>query len=104
MGVNAEGEEPQSVSQVVLPDGLVPFEELLAAPSVIDEDIKSALLRANAVDQRANLLRHKVINLNGDTLATSGRHKLRCVLDGFGPRIFRLVITRRSSGHIDRGA
>ena len=88
----------------MLPDRLVPFEELLAAPDVIDQDIKAALLGADAIDQLSNLIGDEMIDLDGDALAAGCRDQLGRLLDGFRPGVFGLLVARRPSGHIDRCA
>ena len=51
MRVDAEAKQAQAVLEIMLPDRLVPFEQLLAAPDVVDEDVETALLGADALDQ-----------------------------------------------------
>jgi hypothetical protein len=53
--VHAKAEHAQAVLEVVLPDGLVPLFEILSAPPVVDQDVETTLLRADAVDQRFDL-------------------------------------------------
>ena len=52
MRVDRQPQHAQAVLQIMLPDRLVPFEQLLAAPDVVDEDVEPALLGADALDQR----------------------------------------------------
>jgi hypothetical protein len=69
MRVHAKTEHAQAVLEVVLPDGLVPLFEILSAPHVVDEDVETALLRADASDQRFDLVRDEMIDLNSDAVA-----------------------------------
>jgi hypothetical protein len=66
--MNAETEHAQTVLEIVLPDGLVPFLEILSAPHVIDEDVEMTLLGANAIDQLCDLVSDEVIDPNGDAV------------------------------------
>src|SRR5918994_5398656 len=69
MGMNAETEHAQTVLEIMLPDGLVPFLEILSAPHVIDEDVETTLLGADAIDQSFNFLSDEMIHLDGDAIA-----------------------------------
>ena len=73
MRVDAEPEQAQAVLEIVLPDRLVPLEQLLAAPDVVDQDVEPALLGADALDQRFDLVGHQMIDRNGDALAAGRR-------------------------------
>ena len=99
--MNAETEHAQTVLQIMLPDGLVPFLEVLAAPQVVDEDVETTLLGPDARDQLGNLVRDEMIDLDGDTVAAGCGDELRRFLDGFRPRILGLLLTRRPTRHID---
>ena len=55
MRIDAEPQHAQAVLEIMLPDGLVPFEQLFAAPDVVDEDVEPALLGADAIDQLFDL-------------------------------------------------
>src|SRR5262249_50468618 len=102
MRMNTEGEEAQAVAKVMLPDGLVPFEEPLSAPYVVDEDIETALLCPDAVDQSLDLVRDEMIDPDGYALPAGCRDQFGRFLDGFGAGVFGLMIARRSTGHVDR--
>ena len=49
--VDREPQQPQAVVEVVLPDRLVPLEQVLGAPDVVDEHVEPALLGVDALDQ-----------------------------------------------------
>ena len=51
MGVDGEAEEAEAVGEVVIPDRLVPFEQQLAAPDIIDQHVQPALLGPDALDR-----------------------------------------------------
>ena len=51
MRIDAEPQHAQAVLEIMLPDRLVPLEQLFAAPDVVDEDVEPALLGADALDQ-----------------------------------------------------
>ena len=104
MRVDAEPQHAQAVLEIVLPDRLVPFEELLAAPDVVDEDVEAALLGADALDQLPDLVGNEMIDPDGDAGAAGCRDQLRRLLDRFRPRIFGLLLARRPSGDVDRRA
>ena len=104
MRMNAETEHAQTVLEIMLPDGLVPFLEILAAPEVVDEDVETTLLGADAIDQLRDLVSDEMIDPNGDAVAAGCRNELGRLLDGFRPGIFGLLVTRRPTGHIDRCA
>src|SRR5688500_15038098 len=76
MGMNTKTEHAQTVLEIMRPDGLVPFLEILSAPHVIDEDVKTTLLGADAFDQLSNLVSDEMIHLNGDTFAAGCRNEL----------------------------
>jgi hypothetical protein len=80
-------EHAQAVLEIMLPDGLVPFLEILAAPDVIDEDIETTPLGADAVGQLLDLLGDEMIDLNGDAVAAGCGNELGGFLDGFRPSI-----------------
>jgi hypothetical protein len=85
----------------MLPDGCVPFLEILAAPHVIDEDVKTTLLGADAIDQLSNLVSDEMIHPNGDAIAAGCRDELGRFLYGFRPGVFGLLVACCPSGHID---
>ena len=57
MRIDTEPEHAQSVLQIMVPDRLVPFEKLLAAPNVIHQDIKAALLAPDVVERTSSATR-----------------------------------------------
>jgi hypothetical protein len=42
--VDREAKEPQPAVEVVLPHGLVPLEEVLGAPDVVDQHVEAAVV------------------------------------------------------------
>ena len=66
MRVDAEPQQAQAVVEIMLPDGLVPFLELLAAPDVVDQDVEPTLLGADALDQPADIVGDQMIDLDRD--------------------------------------
>jgi hypothetical protein len=67
--MNTETEHAQTVLEIMLPDGRVPLLEVLSAPHVVDEDVKTTLLGADAVGQFPDLVGDEMIHLNGDAIA-----------------------------------
>jgi hypothetical protein len=61
MGVDAEAKQAQAVGKIVLPDRLVPFEQLLAAPDVVDQDVEPPCVAADPLDQGADLVRNEMV-------------------------------------------
>ena len=55
MGVDGEPEQAQPVLEVVLPDRLVPLEQLLATPDVVHQDVEPAAFRSDPGDERLDL-------------------------------------------------
>jgi hypothetical protein len=104
MGMDTETEHAQAVLEVMRPDGLVPFLQILAAPQVIHQDVETTLLGAGALDQLSDLVSDEMIDPNGYAVAAGCRNELGRFLDGFGPGIFGLLLACRPSGHVDRRA
>ena len=76
---------PQPVVEVVLPHRLVPLEQLLAAPDVVDQHVEPALLGVDALDQRPHLLGHEVVDPHGDAPAARRGDQLGGLLDRLRP-------------------
>ncbi|MCY1307878.1 hypothetical protein D9M70_578440 [compost metagenome] len=104
VGVDAEAQKPQAVLEIVLPDGLLPLEQVFSAPDVVDEDIEPPLFTADARDQRCDFGRLEMIDLNGNTLAAEAGDDVGRFLDRFGPFVFGLLLTCGAAGHVDGGA
>jgi hypothetical protein len=98
MRMHAETEHAQAVRQIVLPDGLAPSLEILAAPDVVDENIETALLGADAIDQRRDLGRDEMIDPNGDAVAAGRRDQLGGLLDGLRQGMFGWPVAGGPSG------
>ena len=88
----------------MLPDRLVPLEQLLATPDVVDQDIEPAAFRADPRHQRFDLERHQVIHPDSDTITTSGSNKLSCLFDCFASAILRAMTSARAASHVDGGS
>ena len=104
VGLDREPQEPESVVEVVLPDRAVPFEEVLAAPDVVDEDVEAALLVRDAVDEGADLCGVEVVGGYGDALAAGLGDEVGGVLDGLGAVVLGAPGTGGAAGDVDRGA
>ena len=96
MGVDAEPQQAQAVLQIVLPDRLVPLEELLAAPDVVDQNVEPPLLGPDALDQRPHLGGNQMVDPDRDALAAGFRDQLGRLLDGLRPGVFGRLAARRS--------
>jgi hypothetical protein len=57
----------------VLPDRLVPLEETLAAPDVVDQDVEPSALHADPRDQRLDLARHEMVDADRDPAPRTAR-------------------------------
>lgn len=53
----------------MFPDRLVPFEQFLAAPNVVDQHIEAALLGTYPVDQLAHVFGNQMVDLHSDAMA-----------------------------------
>ena len=104
VGVDGEPEEAEAVREVVLPDRLVPLEEPLAAPDVVDEDVEPARLRPDPRDERRDRLRVEVVDGDGGGTPARGRDQLGGLLDRLGAVVFGARRPRRAAGDIDRRA
>ena len=91
MRIDAKPQQAQAVLEIMVPDRLVPFEQLLAAPDVVDQDVEAALLGADALDQLADIVGDEVVDRDGNALAAGRRDKLGRLLDGLGSLIFGLT-------------
>jgi hypothetical protein len=104
VGVDREAEDPQSVGEGVLPHGLVPLREVLAAPDVVDQHVEAAPLGVGARREPFDLLRDEVVRGHGDPGAARGRHEVGGVLDGLRPVVLAASLAGRSAGDVHRGA
>ena len=78
--MNAEGKHAQAVPEIMFPDGLVPFLEILSAPHVVDDDVETTLLGANTLDQLLDFISDEMVHPNGDSNAAGRRDQLGCLL------------------------
>jgi hypothetical protein len=104
MRIDTEPEHVQAVLKIMLPDGLVPFHELLSAPHVVDKDVKPARFGADFLNQPFDLVGDAMIDPDGDAPAARSLDELCRFLDGFRPAIFGWVIACCPPGHVDRCA
>ncbi|MDQ0835333.1 hypothetical protein QF032_007177 [Streptomyces achromogenes] len=104
VGLDGEPQHPQSVVQVVLPDGGVPLEELLAAPDVVDQDVEAALLVRDALDKGPHLRRVEVVGGYGDAPAAGLGDQVGGVLYGLGAVVLGAPLAGGAPGHVDGGA
>ena len=58
--------------QIVGPERSVPFDEVLAAPDVVDKDVQPALLGVDPLHEGFHLGSLAVIDLDGDSSAARG--------------------------------
>jgi hypothetical protein len=100
VGVDGKAQHPQAVREVVLPYRRVPLDQELPAPDVVDEDIEAALLGVDALDERLDLRRLEVVDLDCDPLAARGTDELGRLLDRLRLVILRTPLTRRATGAI----
>jgi hypothetical protein len=104
VGVDGKAQHPQAVREVVLPYRRVPLDQELPAPDVVDEDIEAALLGVDALDERLDLRRLEVVDLDCDPLVARGTDELGRLLDRLRLVILRAPLPRRATGAIDRRA
>jgi hypothetical protein len=104
VGLDREAQQPEPVVEVVLPDGALPLEELLAAPDVVHEHVETALGVRDPVDQGADLRRVEVVGGYGDARTAGLAHQVGGVLDGLGAVVLRAPVPRAAPRHIDGGA
>ena len=103
VGVDAEPEQPEPVREVVLPDRLVPLEEPLAAPDVVDEDVEPPALGADAGDERRDLVRHQMVDAHRHPLAAEPRSTSAAVSSIVSrAAVARAPAAAAAAGHIDR--
>src|SRR5688572_20191149 len=69
MRIDRESQHAKASLEVVLPDGRVPFDELLAAPDVVHEDVQPIVVSADAFDQLSNRVALEMIDLKRDAFA-----------------------------------
>src|SRR5699024_9480342 len=81
MGLDSIANDGQRGIERVLPDRLTPADEVVAAPDIVHEHVQSAVLGANAVDERCNVVRVIVVASYGDSHATGSDDALGGVLD-----------------------
>ena len=87
MRVDGEPQQSQPILQIVLPDRLVPLEQVLAAPDVIDQDVEPSAFRPNSGDQRLDLARDQMIDANRNPFAAEFGDQRRGFLDRLGAAI-----------------
>jgi hypothetical protein len=87
--VDRKAEDSQSVLQVVLPDRLVPLEQLLPAPDVVHEDVQAPTLGIDALRERFHLIRFEMVDGNRYPKAAGLRHELGRLLDRLRPVVLR---------------
>ncbi len=77
MGVDAEPKDAQPVVEIVLPHRPIPGRwralEDLRTPDVVDQNVDGAVLGAQPVGQRLNLLDVEMVDLDGDAGTTELR-------------------------------
>lgn len=100
MRVDAEPQQAQAVLQVVIPDWLVPFEQLFPAPDVVDEDVQPALVGADPFDELPDLFRDEMIDPDRNAAAARRRGQLRRLTDRIRAREFGLTFPCRAPGDI----
>src|SRR5690606_34472867 len=96
--------QAKPVLQIMVPDRLVPFEQRLAAPDVVDQNVEAALFGADARDEGAYFIGHEVIGRDGDALAAERGHEFGALFDRLRALVFGGSLPRRPSGDIDGGA
>jgi hypothetical protein len=102
--VDRQAEQPQAVREVVFPHGRVPLDQELPAPDVVDQHIQAAPLATDALDERLDLRRLQVVDLDSDPLAARGIDEVGGFLDRLRPVVLRAPLSRRATGAIDRRA
>src|SRR5262249_3000403 len=69
--------------QVLLPQGVRPVGQRVAAPHAVDQDVQpSVLLRRDLIDQRTDLLRAAVVDADRDTCTAGCSDLISRLLDG----------------------
>ncbi len=104
VGLHREAQQPQSLVEVVLPDGRLPVEEVLAAPDVVDQDVEAALLGVDPVDERLHLRRVQMVGGHGDAPAARLGDQVGGVLDRLGPVVLGAAGAGGAAGDVHRGA
>ena len=102
--VDGEPQQAQAVAEMVLPDRLVPLEQIFAAPDVVDEDVEPAMVAADPFDQRLHLLGLQMVGRDRDAMAAQRRHQLGGLLDRLRALVLGKAVARRAAGDIDGGA
>jgi hypothetical protein len=104
MRLDRVAQQAQPVLEIVLPHRLVPFEQVLAAPDVVDEDIEPPAFGLDARDECRDLGGNEVIRAHRDAFAARGRDELRRLLNRLRPVDLGFLRTRAAPGHVNRGA
>ncbi|GLZ48172.1 hypothetical protein Acsp06_43570 [Actinomycetospora sp. NBRC 106375] len=103
VGVHCEVQHPHAVVEVVLPHGLVPPDELLAAPDVVDQHVEAPLVAVDPLDESADLVVDEVVDRDGDAHTAGSLDELRGLLDRLGAVVLRAAPTSAAPGDVDRG-
>ncbi len=98
--VDRQAEHPEAVLEVVLPDRLVPLEQALAAPDVVDEHVQAAVLGVDAPDELRDLCWLEMVDRDGDPHAPGVADELGGLLDRLGPVVLRAPLPRRAAGAV----
>ncbi len=104
VGLDGQPQQSQPLVEVVLPDGLVPLEEVLAAPDVVDEDVEAVLFPGDPVHERPDLRGVQVVGGVGDAVPAGLGDQPRGLLDGLGPVVLRAAGAGGAPGDVDGGA
>ena len=88
VGFNGEPEDPETVGEVVLPDGSVPLRrsslEELRAPDVVDEHIDVAVACPDLLGQGFHLVGIEMVDCGRNPGAAEARDELGSLLDRLG--------------------
>jgi hypothetical protein len=71
-------------------------------PDIVHENVQSALFFLDSSDQRAHLVGHEMVNLDGDPAPARLIHKMCGLFDRFWPIHFRSLGSRCSTGDVNR--
>jgi hypothetical protein len=82
MRIDAQTQHFQAVFEIVVPDRLVPFEEVLAAPDVVDENVEPRLFMADALDEPLDRGCVEMIDLDRDAFAAVTSSAVSSIVSG----------------------
>ena len=99
--LDGEAQQLQPIREIMLPDRLVPLEQVLAPPDVVDQDVERAALAADARDKCLHFAGDQMVDADRDRLAAELGDQRSGLLDRLAAPDLRRTALGAAPGHVD---